>query len=677
MICGLIRGDAVAVPLENIECTAEVSGDFGIYTLVQKYRNESGAPIDVRYIFPIPVGGSVISISAKSGEDVIASEIIQKKHAHNMLNTKADNLLLSHRGSIIETHIGVVAPDAEITVSVKYFCPTDSTDQGFRIVIPVVIAPRYASHGSQMAIESVFDRKNYRASLNVVYRGNGIIGVNSPSHEINAEVDSYGARVSLAEDSITDRDIVIDIAIRGKNSPAMYYTDTIACYSFTPKINIYNHEQGEYIFLIDTSRSMGEERLNRVKNAVLICICTLKKGDLFNIIAFADTHKLFSKIPMPMTDESLSEAKSWLDSLTVSAAEGRSELLRPVISACERSRGTVLLFTDGMAKSNTDILLHVQNHGGIVFHTFCLGSGADGECLERLAFASGGRATLIFEDENTEREIIKVFNRIIVPAVKNAAVTFDVPSLNIIPKFIKRIHAGERFFVTAKFTDTPPRELAVKGEFMGEKCVMKAVFESPCQAGEELLYHFTKARIDELRNLLTGNEIRDSLIKKQIASISESGGLLTEETALVTFRGGKDKQRVVDAAVLLSASAHYNKNTQIHSEGKSKKTKQDGVFKTIMTQHADGSFTKPKISPFLHTAHILHSICTECEKADLFVWHLRKSVSYILDTIERSESAVIPEDVIAALGAWHQTFGANDEISQKVEALLFLYGKNI
>ena len=47
-----------------------------------------------------------------------------------------------------------------------------------------------------------------------------------------------------------------------------------------------------------------------------------------------------------------------------------------------------------------------------------------------------------------------------------------------------------------------------------------------------------------------------------------------------------------------------------------------------------------------------------------------------MDYIENSDSATVPQKITDALLNWHKTLKSNDEISQKIEAIAYMYGNN-
>lgn len=674
MSCGLVALDAGEVPLKDLSCSGEVTESFGLFTLTQRYYNETDTTLRVRYIFPIPQGGAVTDFYALVNGKKISSELTDKSSASKLTSKNNGSGMLSmHSDGTLEAYLGAVNPKCEICVTIKYLCSICSESNAVRLIIPTVIAPRYVAYGKQIALENVVAKTSYTIKLDMIYRGKDILSINSPTHKIFTEMDSYGARICFAGEESANRDIIIDITLKGKNRPIMYYYKDIAYYSFTPKIDIYKRTGREYCFILDTSDSMEGEKIRQAKNALLIALGCLQKGDSFNIIAFNSTYNRFSQTAVEFEDKTLSEARKWLQSQKVC---GGTELMRPVILASEGKNVTALIFTDGQIANAEDILNYVSSHPGTLFYTFGIDTAQNTEFLTRLAAISGAAARFIEPKERIDEALISSFNKIAAPTIKNASVSFDVPASEITPRNIKQIHAGEKVIVAAKFSGTPPKRLTVSGQLKNHKCIMEVMFEHPLKAGKELFYYLAKQQIDYLRLIHTANDIQSDIIKKRICSLSLKAGILSEETAFVLFFGSRETKKIIDVVIPSMMPSGWTPPMLSMREKPKKRGKMDNYLKILKGQRANGSFVRANEKTPIATANILHYFCTECDKADLFVWQLRKAAEYLLLSIQKSNDAQIPGCIIDALEAWHKKFGVNnDEISQKIDVLIYMYRK--
>ncbi len=674
MRCGLVLADGSSMLLENIDCTASVTSTFGIFTLSQRYRNTSGSPADARFVFPLLPDAVVTGFSVQVGGRSIASEVIDKSTAALFSHSQKGRFAQGRQSGVFETHIGVIPLNAEAVISVTYFCSFQSVGGGVRLVIPTVIPLRYVSCSEQLAIANILDEVRYGIKLALIYRGLDVVDITSPSHNLNVEVDAYGADVSIDEETVQERDIVIDITHRQVNRPVMFCNTGSAYYAFTPKLDIFRHIPRDYVFVVDASPIMTGERMRQVKNALTVCLRALKAGDRFNLMAYSSAvHTLFDA-PEPFGGETLTGAKKWLDGLS---AQSGSCVLRPLMLACENKNPTVVLITGSDTENWEDTLTQVRSATDAVFYTFGIDDACGSEFLTRLAAGSGGFATAVMPDERIDETIIGAFNRIVVPVVKNAAVTFDRKVADVSPNAFKRIHAWQGIEITASFDGAPPKALTVSGEFTGLSCVMDVSFDTRHEAGEELTLYHAKRRMDELVLRLTGDDLRDTLTKKRIGELSVAYGLLSNETALLLSCGDGGKKTVTDVVMPSNVPALFRHKVLAGREKSKKKTRTDEYIRLLGAQLAHGAFAKRGKTTQIATAEALLYLCAEAKTPELYIWQLRKAAEYLLGSLQRSNSAVIPEVVLDAFEAWNRKFYTkHDEISQKVAALTFMYGNN-
>jgi len=586
---GLISNNDKTIPLKKIECKADVTNNFGIFNLKQRYYNDAEEVLDTRYIFPI---------------------------IHNMFLTefiiKKDDCIINSQqnGKVFEAYIGDLYPKEEIVIEVTYLCEILADNERTRIIIPTVIPPRYVSFGEQLALESVVGRTLYSVKLDLIYRNINITNIISPTHEVIASIDEDKANITFKEESYSDRDIIIDIFTLPEASPKMFYADTIICCNFSPEIDVYERQKREYLFMLDISSKGLGEKLEQAKNALLICLRALRKGDKFNVLVFEDSFELFSDEFLPLNDDTLKVASRWILSQT---ARGRANLFEPIIqaykNACNR---VVLLISD--CEMSSDVTTYAKNHNGTIFYTF-----GSNQSLLTLSDMTGGVSHFTGKSRQIDDTIVKAFNIIASPSIENAVLAFDVPVENIVPSHIKTIHYGENITVMAKILDKLPKSLTIKGKLQNTQSVMQIDFDKAINGGSSLKYQFE--------------------MQKKYGLWQKSGCIASENTI---------------------------------------KTKIDKYFASLCkSQKASGRFmpkgSKSKENIGYHTAKILYEFCAECPDVEMYIWHLHKTASFLLDYIENNNSAVIPKEIVKSLSLWHEILGGNDEISQKVAVLRFLH----
>ena len=116
--------------------------------------------------------------------------------------------------------------------------------------------------------------------------------VESPSHPIAVSIDGRRASVSLsARETVLDCDFVLKIALAEAARPGVLVERggdgaAYALVSFPPASSRRAPAPCEIVFLVDRSGSMQGSSIAEARNALQLCLRSLRPGCLFNIVGF-------------------------------------------------------------------------------------------------------------------------------------------------------------------------------------------------------------------------------------------------------------------------------------------------------------------------------------------------------------------------------------------------------
>lgn len=671
MSYGLIdQSGNVFIP-EKIDCTAEVTGDFGLFKLVHKYICTQSKIMDSKFIFPVTDTMQIVSFSATINDRLLTSSVVPKS-----LKTEQSSYFAHYHANGLEVPLGELFADDVIDVEIVYVRRLDSDNERTRIVVPTGIAPRFMYFGSQIALESLFEEVNYNISLSVNCRNFNIKNVVSPTHEILAAYGENCVEIFLKDNVQTDKDIVIDVFSVAMYEPKFIkYENYINC-SFVPELNIYEETPRDYMFIVDVSADMNTRKIQQVKNALNLCIRTLKDGDRFNLAFTQSENTFFSYEYLPLNDDTLRAATKWITSYV---QQGVPEFYRPLVDMYEMTEDAVAIFiSDGRIGGNSSILNYAKEHRGLRFYNFGFDMALNQDFLSELSSVTGGKTRLIGHTERIDDIIVKAFNVIVSPSIDNAVVRFDSSVSEVTPRFFNKIHCGEKVNIMFKYIDSPPREIYIKGYVGGKETVTSVKIEHLIEGGKEIEYRFGYESIDNLLSELSYADEQDKyMIKQSVINRSVEYSVHSKFTMLKISdkTGWYNHECDVDKGFEVSSdwyepSLDCSEKTTIHSV-------QEIQFAEIMKkQRANGRFvpstSRSKEAIAFHTANIVTDFCENCSNVNMYRWHLRKSILFLLDYIENSDYAVIPAELIDALTAWNNTFGGTDDESQKINVLKFL-----
>src|SRR5215468_4661480 len=69
------------LPLERTDVKARLNGPIASVELVQRFRNDTGGPIEAVYLFPLPHEASVHTMRFRIGERTVTAVVKEKEEA--------------------------------------------------------------------------------------------------------------------------------------------------------------------------------------------------------------------------------------------------------------------------------------------------------------------------------------------------------------------------------------------------------------------------------------------------------------------------------------------------------------------------------------------------------------------------------------------------------------------
>lgn len=248
----LKTADGKPLPLEHTQVSARITGPIATVELTQRFRNDTGRPIEAVYFFPLPHEASVFRMSFKIGERVVNAVVKEKEEAKRIYEAarsegRAATLLEQDRPSLFTLSVANVPPGETILVSLAYQEKVGFDDGEFRFVFPMVTTERYygasaapaktapagaqgqAASGSRVPPPRASTGKR-PANISVSVELNAWRPIEPPrclSHRSSMTQKSESAfQIDLAEDeSIPNRDFVLAYrVVREAGRPMVYFT---------------------------------------------------------------------------------------------------------------------------------------------------------------------------------------------------------------------------------------------------------------------------------------------------------------------------------------------------------------------------------------------------------------------------------------------------------------------
>ncbi|XP_074414837.1 von Willebrand factor A domain-containing protein 5B1 isoform X2 [Zonotrichia albicollis] len=189
--------------------------------------------------------------------------------------------------------------------------------------------------------------------------------------------------------------------------------------------------QGEFIFLVERSRSMSAVSISRAKDALLVILKSLMPACLFNIIGFGSTFKTLFPVSQAYCEESLLIACQSIR--RIRADMGSTNLLSPLKWLLRQPlhRGhprLLFVLTAGAISSTGKVLELLRDHScSTRCYSFGLGPNACRRLVRGLAAVSRGVSEFLEEGERLQPKMIRSLKKAMAPVLSDVSVEWVFP----------------------------------------------------------------------------------------------------------------------------------------------------------------------------------------------------------------------------------------------------------
>jgi Ca-activated chloride channel family protein len=562
----LLQGAGETMPAVRLgtDMDAAVSGQVVRVRVTQAFRNTSSKWMEATYLYPLPDDGAVDSLKMVVGQRVFVGRIKRREEARAIYDkAKAEGrkagLVESDRPNLFRNHVANVGPGETVLIAIEYQAPVRQFGGEFALRLPLVVGPRYVPPHTLASAAAVADAASITAplahpalgrSLNpvsiTVHLAPGFRPANviSPYHKINVvDVGPSERTITLAAgEKPADRDFELrwrsaaaDPTIglfRQSLGGAQYVMATI-----TPQVQVQPGKAAprEMVFVIDNSGSMGGESMAAAKQSLLHALGTLRTEDSFNVIRFDDTLTRLFEHSTPATAEQVALARKFTDGLE---AAGGTEML-PALKAAlvdehpaDSGVRQVIFLTDGDLSNEREMMAEIAAHGGRsrVFMVG-IGSAPNNFLMRRMAEAGRGTYTNIGEGSEVVAKMTALLDRLKAPAVRDLAVRVEGTSLDLTPRRLPDLYAGEPLVLLGK-GDELAGTITVSG-MIGDTPWSRKVDLAKASDSPAVARLWANRRIADIEAQRWSSEIADAAADEAIARLGLDFGVVTTQTSLV------------------------------------------------------------------------------------------------------------------------------------------------
>lgn len=452
-----VRSPCVSGPhVERTSSRAVLTLDGRVvrYEITEHFVNRGSVVAEAEYLLPLPARAAFEDLALSINGEMVTGEMMRADRARaiyeEIVRRQRDPALVEWMGQgLLRARIFPIAPGEDKTVVVRFRAIAEREGDALRIDY------RPPMRGSETAVRSTFELR---------YPARGEFGrAFSPTHDLRAD-ESRSLRAVRAE---AVRSVVsVFVPVRTRSSASVHLLahavageDGFAMFTIAPPSATRGTTPRDVTFVLDVSGSMRGTKLEQAKAAGRALLASLNASDRFRVIAFSTDVRDFRDGWSAATPANVRSAQRYLDGL---AAEGSTNISGALEEALRTSLATgrlplVLFLTDGAPtvgerQPERIAALAARLRGRQRLFTFGVGTDVNASLLEQLALSGRGTAQFVRPDEDVERAVDVVAQRLTQPVATDLRIRVNGARVDRVqPAGDLDLFAGQELTVFARY----------------------------------------------------------------------------------------------------------------------------------------------------------------------------------------------------------------------------------
>lgn len=442
------------------EVRVVLDGRVLAYEVTERWTNRGRAIGEADYVLPLPRGAAFEDLALMIDGEMVTGEIRGAGEARRIyeeiVRRQRDPALVEWMDhGVLRTRIFPIQPGETRTVTVRFRAVAEREGDALRIDVPAPRGVGTQQSGTTLTFEWP--------------QGDGFGDAWSPTHAVQAASAVARRPVARVDDAVGT--VTLLLPVRGAGAAMTVLThapqrdDGYVLITLAPPAQAGPATPRDVTFVIDVSGSMSGEKLRQAKAAGRQLLSSLGRNDRFRLVAFSSDVRDFADGWSSVTAESMRRAEAWLDGLAATGGTNiAAALARGLEEASPPARlGLLLFLTDGAPtvgeRNAATLAAYAAEHRGTrrVF-TFGVGGDVNATLLEQLALDGAGTAHFVRPQEDVERVVGVVAQRITRPVATDLRVRAEgVTLVDVMPAGRIDLFAGQELTILARYRGSAAR----------------------------------------------------------------------------------------------------------------------------------------------------------------------------------------------------------------------------
>lgn len=234
----------------------------------------------------------------------------------------------------------------------------------------------------------------------------------------------------------------------------------------------------DIIFVMDSSKSITQEKLNHYVEGVKVCLKALAPQDRFNIVEFKGyTRKLVEQDVVPTTPEMIARAGVFLSGLV---SEGRTDMYKALTELVTSEPGEgrpriILLVSDGRPQAQVwhdrDIINEVTRLNNLKTSIFSFAGGKEINTylLDLISYRNKGARMFEVNDKRIAESLFRFYRQFSSPILTTPRFNFgSLDSAEVYPKILPDLYLHSKLEMFGRFESEEEFSMQLLGEADGQ-----------------------------------------------------------------------------------------------------------------------------------------------------------------------------------------------------------------
>jgi len=436
----------------------------------QEFVNTGRGAIEVEYLFPVPPGAAIDSMTLSVDGKDYAARLLPADEARriyeDIVRKKKDPALLEYAGfGLYRTRAFPLEPGKPAKVLVHYTCIARKD----RDVVEVWY-PLNTEKFSAKPIEDVEVEVDISSAADIT-------SVYSPTHDIsiNRKDERHVVATYHAKDTLPATDFQVFYKAADEEVGATFLTHQgrderdgyfLLLVSPNPRLSERKPLPKDVVIVFDHSGSMSGKKLAQAKEALRYVLDNLNERDRFNVVAYSDSVEAFFDGPAPVSSDRLKEARDRLDRIEAQGGTNIHDALStamkswPVLGGPSEGPKYVIFLTDGLptvGQTDENAILKDSKEANVAnarIFAFGVGYDVNVRLLDKLVGESGGRSDYVKPDEPIETKVSSLYAKIknpVMTGLKLALHSREVGLKDMYPRELGDLFEGDQVVLVGRY----------------------------------------------------------------------------------------------------------------------------------------------------------------------------------------------------------------------------------